>query len=384
MLLLVWFAAFQFNHCRLWLKEMCLTAVPWQAIRRDARICSKTLRLHVGPWSSSSAKIHILRNLSQKNIYVSVANQIRIASLHPIVLSWIANRRALTFHDMRVVFRTSHCLWFSSRLKPIPRVQSVGCISLCAVYAGYWENGATGCDPSCPKKNRGSGGGVSAGRQHLLSRDDRKEVADGQIPVQPLETDLNFGMDLADVCEKSMIAPLFFGWHFPSRALGAFEPLLSLLMMLRQCVVTTLCLSVMPYAKVMKNGKARRSDSARRARNSSWRWRRRRKKKRKVLTEPTEAAQKSWPSQRGLGRLTSEVNWEQKFTLLVIFVSTCGQLAGCGFNALLFKPGWNWNDGFCRHVRRRFRSRTRPSQSLQPSPGTTDVWKELRPFFWNG
>jgi hypothetical protein len=27
-----------------------------------------------------------------------------------------------------------------------------------------------------------------------------------------------------------------------------------------------------------------------------------------VLTEPTEAAQKSWPSQRGLGRLTSEVN----------------------------------------------------------------------------
>ena len=60
---------------------------------------------------------------------------------------------------------------------------------------------ATGCDPSYPKKNRGSGGGVSAGRQHLLSRDDRKEVADGQIPVQPLETDLKFRMNLADVCE---------------------------------------------------------------------------------------------------------------------------------------------------------------------------------------
>ena len=174
------------------------------------------------------------------------------------------------------------------------------------------------------------------------------------------------------------LLPYFFAGTSLPKLWGA----LIMLMMLRQCVVTTLCLSVMPYAKVMKNGKARRRDSARRARNSSWRWRRRWKKKWKVMTESTEAVPKSWPSQRGLGRLTSEVNWEQKMTLLVMLVSTCGQLAGCGFNALLFKP--RWNDGFCRHVRRRLRSRTRPSQSLQPSPGTTDVWKELQPLFWNG
>ena len=54
----------------------------------------------------------------------------------------------------------------------------------------------------------------------MLSRDDRKEVADGQIPVQPLETDLKFRMNLADVCEILTIAPLFFCWHFPSKALG--------------------------------------------------------------------------------------------------------------------------------------------------------------------
>ena len=36
---------------------------------------------------------------------------------------------------------------------------------------------------SDPKKNPGSGGGFSAGRQHLLSCNDRKEVADGQIPI---------------------------------------------------------------------------------------------------------------------------------------------------------------------------------------------------------